>query len=99
MRMASAGRELVRGSLVMIKRTPGVMRTEYRVADRRSVETHETVCAGDHIVQEAQAAERGLFAYGNVAPLRAIRAGEQFQTVRLELAQSRIAEALDCFVD
>src|SRR6266566_2452545 len=99
MRTASAGRGLVRGSLVMMKRTPGVMRAESRVAGGRSVETHETVRAGDHIVQDAQAAERGLFARRDVAALRAIRAGEQFQAVRLELGQTRVVEALDRFVD
>src|SRR5216117_1026844 len=99
MRTASAGRGLVRGSLVMMKRTPGVMRAESRAAGGRSVETHETVCAGDHIAQDAQAAERGLFAHRDLAPLCAIRAGEQFQTVRLELAPARVAEASDRFVD
>src|SRR6266542_4584532 len=99
MRTASAGRGRVRGSLVTIKRIPGVMRAAYRVAGGRSIETHETVRTGDHIVQEAQAAERGLFTHRDMATLCAIRAGEQFQSVRLELVQARVAEASDRFVD
>src|ERR1051326_5935981 len=94
-RTASAGRGSVRGSEVMTKRTPLFMAIGIALRAGRpveSVETDKSVHAPDHVAQDGQAAKDGLFAHGQVAALRSVGAGEQFQAVVLELLQMRVPQ-------
>src|SRR5882672_7204870 len=81
MRIASAGRRLVRGSSAMMNNTRRGSGSLIEPCEAESgamlVKAEETVCAGDEIAHQSQSGEGGQIAWGEISLARRVRAGKQ----------------------
>src|ERR1043166_638699 len=81
MRMASAGRGLVRGSLRMMKSAFFNFGGTKILRRRPSIEAEEPIGARHDVVDHGQAGKNGFIAHGDVAAIGAVSAGVKFKAL------------------